>query len=127
MGTRADFYTESDDGLVWQGSVALGGYPGGFDDLRAIEDEADFTRFMDRVSERVDFTHPEQGWPWPWDDSETTDFAYKFVNGHGLYVTKGSSWVKLDRLDDGENGRDYDGEPTDFPDMSDRANVTYGL
>ncbi|MFH1835312.1 MAG: hypothetical protein ABH851_03885 [Methanobacteriota archaeon] len=26
-------------------------------------------------------TSPEQGWPWPWEDSGTTDYAYAFEAG----------------------------------------------
>ncbi|HKI68790.1 MAG TPA: hypothetical protein VKA67_04320, partial [Verrucomicrobiae bacterium] len=53
---------------------------------------------------REDATLPEMGWPWPWNDSNTTDYAYAFRDGKVEAITEDSEW----------------------PDMSARSRVTMG-
>lgn len=84
MGTRCDFYVGREADLSkaeWIGSYPWDGYPDGIDApvLRA-QSEPDFreavTAFL--AEEAKTATLPARGWPWPWKDSNTTDYAYLF-------------------------------------------------
>jgi len=87
MGTRADFYVGKGADAEWIGSVAYDGYEW----IQRLKDEADDAinsaktedEYRDAVASvlvsRNDGTTPEMGWPWPWDNSCTTDYAYCFV------------------------------------------------
>jgi hypothetical protein len=69
-------------------------------------------------------TVPEQGWPWPWDDSATTDFAYALDGGRVWGSCFGHNW--FDPCDP-DYEVDWDaGEVATFPDMSAVKNVTRG-
>lgn len=130
MGTRADFYLGRGPNAEWLGSIAWDGYPDGIDVdvLRSTSEavyRANVTRFL---GERDDSTLPEQGWPWPWNDSGTTDYAYALDDG-AVRATGGRFWFKVDPAAEyfGEYDADEepiaDGAPVVFPDMSERKNV----
>lgn len=87
MGTRADFYIGED--FEWLGSIGWDGYPSGiFEPLLNSVTEEEYRDFLkDFFAQRGDVTLPEMGWPWPWDDSHTTDYAYSFLDG------KVQAWV----------------------------------
>lgn len=88
MGTRADFYVGIGEDAEWLGSVAWDGYPDGFEmSLMEAETEQDYRAWVADLASRDDFTAPGMGWPWPWDDSGTTDYAYFFIGGtvHGSH------------------------------------------
>ncbi len=122
MGTRADFYVGRDDAAEWLGSIAYDGYPGeGIPSpLLGLATEEDFRVAVEKILTSDHATRPEQGWPWPWDNSGTTDYAYAFDSvEQAVYVSSfGGVWVHARNLG-------TDGEPT-FPDMTDRKNVTLG-
>lgn len=107
MGTRADFYVGCGATAEWLGSVALDGYEWDEDAECPLRKAASQQAFRDAVAtilaSREDATLPAQGWPWPWNTSATTDYAYYFHEGET-------------RFDDRE----------DWPDMSARKNVTFG-
>ncbi len=76
---------------------------------------------------RNDATLPEQGWPWPWEDSRTTDYAYAWDDG--VWVSScGRPWRTSEQAldpeyDDGDSpkmGADA------FPNMKHVQNVTMG-
>ena len=125
MGTRADFYVGRGEDAEWLGSIAFDGYPQGAaaETLLTATSEDDFrTTVADLLARREDATTPEQGWPWPWTNSRTTDYAYAWDGGRLHASCFGSHWF---------NPRDK--EPpegtcskTVFPDMSKRQNVTMG-
>jgi len=83
MGTRADFYIGKGKEAKWIGSIAYDGHRERIDDdvLKAKTEN----EFLDSVKKffkgRNDVTLPEDGWPWPWDDSSTTDCSYWFFDG----------------------------------------------
>jgi hypothetical protein len=122
MGTRADFYVGRGRNAEWLGSIAYDGrdsVPGG---IVKAKSENKFRRKVAKfLAKRDDATFPEQGWPWPWNDSGTTDTAYAFDDGHVYWKTH-AGW------------RDVGVYPTDaeprvrleWPDMSSRKNVTLG-
>ena len=85
MGTIADFYIGVGEKAEWIGSTAWDGYQWHEEKPNPIADaktEEAFRAAVKKLSEdRDDFTKPENGWPWPWVDSNTTDYAYCFVDG----------------------------------------------
>ena len=110
MGTRADFYVGRSKDAIWLGSIAHDGYPGGILDgiIKAKSEEEFRGGVNDFLSARDDATFPKDGWPWPWDDSNTTDYAYCFLDGKTVW-------------NDGEEMTLYE-----YPDMSKIKNVTLG-
>lgn len=143
MGTRADFYVGIDGKAEWLGSIAWDGYPEGMSKKILLANTPE--KFKKAVSalleDRDDATLPEDGWPWPWDNSGTTDFAYAIHNGEVLSNCFGQGWQTsltrllydkdyaawdedlLDEVEKPEETFDYN---TNFPDMSDIQNVTLG-
>lgn len=86
MGTRADYYIKSKNNkLKWIGSTGWDGYPEGMELslLRSNSLEVFQSEFKKHIETRDDFTSPKDGWPWPWDDSRTTDYAYIFDVNEG--------------------------------------------
>lgn len=126
MGTRADFYIKKaeEKELVWLASIAWDGFPDDIDDVITAENQADYIgRLQKFLSKRDDVTLPEQGWPWPWDNSNTTDFAYCFVDNRVLTNHFGDGWhVFVEGKDNDEAPRVWEHE---FPDMSKVKNVRY--
>jgi len=125
MGTRADFYSED---MTWLGSIAWDGHPDSIDIdlLRSTSDavyRANVARFL---AGRNDSTLPERGWPWPWDDSGTTDYAYALRTGAVHASGFGGPWFAVDPDADyfGES-EEPTGDPAEFPNMADRKNVRY--
>lgn len=109
MGTRSDFYVGRGYEAEWIGSIALDGDRKSLPQkLFRIRSEKAWRR---RVAELIrgcsDGTLPEQGWPWPWDDSGTTDCAYTF---HEKKVRKLRT-----------NGKGT------WPNMASRRKLTFGL
>jgi len=85
MGTRADFYVGKGEQAEWLGSVAWDGHEWGSGENEITKNKTG-KDYRDAVAEvltsREDGTTPEMGWPWPWSDSGTTDYAYCFVGGN---------------------------------------------
>ena len=120
MGTRADFYVGTGENAEWLGSIAFDGYridemkePSKDDDSTAcwaIKTATDENAYREAVAKLLkvndDATFPDDGWPWPWDDSHTTDYAYAFVD----CACKAFPW----------------GKGAEWPNMKDRQNVTLG-
>jgi hypothetical protein len=125
MGTRADFYMDRGQDAEWLGSIAWDGYP---DDVELIESlhATSAEEYREAVAamfgRRRDATLPAQGWPWPWDDSGTTDYAYAFDDGKVWASNFGSPW--FDPLGAHPEGDD-DAADVPFPDMSARKNVQW--
>lgn len=117
MGTRADFYIGRGAKAEWIGSVAWDGYQWAEDPTCEIASARTEEEFVAAVTaefrDRKDVTLPADGWPWPWNDSNTTDYAYCFdeggVHAYCFGVLRGT-----------------DGPKATWPDMSDVKNVTYG-
>lgn len=115
MGTRADFY-------VGKGKSAV---------LNA-HSEAEFRAAVNIFfSSRDDVTCPEQGWPWPWATSATSDCSYWFFDGRAWdasseHYDSGDVYLPCDETepdwDADEDARAawYAGrEKIDFPEMDD--------
>jgi hypothetical protein len=123
LGTRADFYVGRGRDAEWVGSIAWDGYPSGIDNavLAATTEEGFRSALQSFAESRSDFTAPHQGWPWPWEDSRLTDYAYAYDDG-AVFGSGGKSWWPA--LSEPED--DDDGEEAVFPDMSKIENVTFG-
>ena len=132
MGTRADFYVGTDKNAEWLGSIAWDGYPGGIpDDILGARSEARYRQAVELfIEERDDGVKPEEGWPWPWDNSGTTDCAYAWhdneIGTRVLLCWFGSYWMTPAKHEacntlalEEEEARKYAEDiPVDFPDMS---------
>lgn len=126
MGTRADFYIEDEDQLHWIGSQAWDGNPGGMPS--AILEATDTQAYRRAVEEHLhgldDATFPEQGWPWPWETSRTTDYAYIQRGGKTLASFFGRKWFDAQNPPEDEN---YESEEmVDFPDMTAIQKIDFG-
>jgi hypothetical protein len=125
MGTRADFYVGKGKDAEWIGSIGWDGYPDGVNDevLEAADESAFRAAVATFFASRGDVTLPEHGWPWPWNDSSTTDYSYWHFDGK----TWGSSFGRALFPCDQEEPEDDDGiECHEMPDMSARKNVAFG-
>jgi hypothetical protein len=126
MGTRADFYIGSGPTAEWLGSVAWDGYEWDEDKDTAIAKASTPDEFRAAVTaelaNRRDATLPADGWPWPWENSHTTDYAYMLVDG----AVKAYSFGRECFInEDGERDKD-EAKTADFPDMTALKNVTFG-
>jgi hypothetical protein len=124
MGTRADFYVGRGELAEWIGSIAWDGYPDGVDEtIRASTDEAMYReRVAAFINGRNDGTIPEHGWPWPWENSRTTGYAYALDDGRVWASSFGGAWWPAN----GEQPEEPEGDAAVFPDMTNAQNVTMG-
>lgn len=125
MGTRADFYVGRGSTAEWLGSIAFDGYPDGDMAEVLLADPPDSVEdYRQRVGSllagRHDATLPADGWPWPWDDSRTTDYSYAW-DGAVWISCFGHRWSK-----DAAMAGEAEGGKEDFPDMSSRKRVALG-
>lgn len=143
MGTRADYYVGRGLDAEWIGSTAYDGYPDGIfttdpsntEHLCAaliLDEDSWRDNVADFLAARDDSTVPEQGWPWPWNDSNTTDYAYAFDEGQVWGNCFGYGWFLVDMEVPGGGCPDEEDDPaywekktTVFPDMSERKNVRF--
>ena len=125
MGTRADFYVGKGKDAEWLGSIGWDGYPDGIDDavLHAADEASYRAAVASFFAKRDDVTLPERGWPWPWNDSATTDYSYWHFDGKTLGSCFGGGLFSCDQE---QSEDDSDLEKPDMPDMSDRKNVAIG-
>lgn len=116
MGTRADFYVGRGEQAEWIGSIAWDGYPEGLRDTAILTapSEQDFRAAVSaELAKRDDATTPDRGWPWPWENSHTTDYAYAFDGGTVYASNFGHAWFKAtEEQPDEDTPRD-----TVFPNM----------
>lgn len=111
MGTRASFWIGNPidlDKREWLGCIAWDGYPDG--DCEILKDAAspeEFRKMVDDIAKsRDDFSHPQKGWPFPWDnDIFITDCTYSFFDDATRYCTFRNEFRKLEEYlaSDGED------------------------
>ena len=132
MGTRADFYVGRGEQAEWIGSIGWDGYPNdGTVALCKATTEAEFraavTEFFE-TEHKDDTTLPADGWPWPWNNSQTTDYSYAFDGGKVWVSNFGHPWY--DPFETNENDEEVQipdrTAKVAFPDMTERKNVTFG-
>jgi hypothetical protein len=129
MGTRADFYIRNENKepkMEWLGSIAWDGYEIDGKVERARTEDEFRSLLSEFFNDRTDVTLPENGWPWPWDDSRTTDFAHIFENGKVMGSCFGGKLfdptIEREDTEDEESSVPHDY----FPDMSAIKNVAMG-
>ncbi len=98
MSTKADFYVGRGPHAEWVGSLRWDGDPDGVhEQVLSATTEAEFRgslrRFLHARGE--DATLPEQGWPWLWPTSATTDYAYAFDDGQVFVSVAGRAWIPI--------------------------------
>lgn len=124
MGTRADFYVGRGESAEWLGSIAFDGYPDGIASsvLNAITEAGYRNAVSDLLAvERRHATLPDEGWPWPWETSDTTDYAYAFDGGRVWGACFGYEWFDATQP---EPDDDYTVKRCVFPQMrTDRAKM----
>lgn len=127
MGIRADFYVRKEKVMTWLGSIADDGYPDGIDEdvLKSQTQEEFESNVKEFLSKEESATLPENGWPWPWNDSRTTDYSYIFEGGKVMASCFGYSLFDPLVLDEDEEEDEEDNEKLKdyFPDMSEFKNV----
>lgn len=123
MGTRADFYVGRGERAEWLGSIAFDGYPSGIGHgVLAMTSEVAYRKALARFfRNRDDVTRPEQGWPWPWKTSQTTDYAYAFDDGKVWASPFGHGWFEATAQEPGDTNQ----PEVSFPDMTGRQRVAY--
>lgn len=125
MGTHADFYVGRGKDAEWFGSIGWDGYPSSIPDkvLQSVSEQGYRDAVENFLQSRDDATLPKDGWPWPWDNSCTTNYVYAFEVDKVYAAHFGHSWFIAtgDRPDDESNSKECI-----FPDMSTRKNVTFG-
>ncbi len=134
MGTRADFYIGRGKDAEWIGSFAWDGYPDGLADsiVQAVSESEFREAVAKELAGRDDATIPAQGWPWPWDDSNTTDYAYA-IEGETIYGSCfGGNWFnvreELAAIEKDDNyEREESGDIAEFPNMASRKATTFGM
>lgn len=132
MGTRADFYVgRNPETMQWLGSLGEDGYPDGLSPaIFKAQTEAEYRNVIEHYIQcQRSGTMPHLGWPWPWNNSRTTDYSYAFDAGT-VYVSKfGSQWVCIADPDHPEKDLVFDEEAdqVNFPDMSAIQNVDFGV
>ena len=125
MGTRADFYVGRGENAEWLGSIAWDGYPDGIDKqlLNTTSEDAYRHAVAEFLKGREDKSLPDDGWPWPWDTSHTTDFSYAFDGEKVHGSCFGSNWFDPTKeLDENDERTHSDNPPMAavFPDMKGR-------
>jgi len=143
MGTRVDFYVGRGEQAEWLGSYPFDGYPDGvFGDVRdnpelwdagdAPVREEDWRAFVASVLAEGGeaSTTPDMGWPWPWETSATTDYAYAWDEGTIYGSSFGDAWFQVDPTAEDfgqpEDEDDNGGGTAVFPDMTSRMAATLG-
>lgn len=152
MGSRADFYVGRGEDAEWLGSIAWDGYPEGVaKDFKIMKSKSE-KQYRKRIAKLLaaddSAIYPGDGWPWPWEDSHTTDFSYAW-DGDRVYATCfGHGWLDRKEIktrrkayrkyeEQLEKDPDYDAPPPPeiwdedletcvFPNMKNVQNVTLG-
>lgn len=96
MAAKADFYMGRGGDAEWLGSIEWDGMPEGIPELirTAVEGEV-YRREVKRfLAARPDCHMPEQGWPWKWNSSRSTNYSYAFEKDRVYACCFGSSWWK---------------------------------
>jgi hypothetical protein len=116
MGTRADFFVGIGPTAEWIGSVSYDGWSdtsgAGVGPLSSTS-EAAFRAAVEHVLStwHPPVTRPEEGWPWPWEDFRTTDYAYAWDPARGPVVSEfGHVWLTPQELLDLPRDMPYGGQ-----------------
>ncbi|NVM33976.1 MAG: hypothetical protein HWN81_00170 [Candidatus Lokiarchaeota archaeon] len=146
MGTRADYYIKKDQEYRYLGSTSYDGYEDGLPDnlLQANTPNLFMKELKLFLDQRDDVSLPNMhGWPWPWEDSNTTDYAYCYdIETNQVLISNfGSPFYTIKELRDHEKWQEQElekdpdcypeyfkpeGDKPQFPNMEQLQNVTLG-
>jgi|SRR5882724_5558105 len=97
MGTRADFFIGIGPNAEWIGSTSYDGDPSGWGRKPlSARTEALFRNAIEEMlsDHEALVTRPSEGWPWPWPDFRTSDYAYAWDPArNSAVVSRGYTWV----------------------------------
>lgn len=96
MGTRADFFIGIGPDAEWIGSTSYDGHPGSWGAAAlAARTENEFRAAVEKMLSTPEalVTRPAEGWPWPWPDFRTSDYAYAWDPARGPVASSGRAWV----------------------------------
>ena len=129
MGTRADFYVGIGEHAEWLGSIAWDGHPDGISEtvLKTSQEQEFREAVNELISSRDDGTFPKDGWPWPWEDSQTTDYAYAFdvTSKKVMASCFGCKWFDPLQSQEDDPAEDND-KSAIFPNMKKLQKTTFG-
>jgi len=77
MGTRADFYIDNMGDMTWLASIFKDGHP--WNIPLVILAQVDPTMFSEQLFDWMyasEVEYQDDKWPWPWEDSQLTDYSY---------------------------------------------------
>jgi len=114
VGTRADFYVGRGHDAEWIGSIGYDGWPDGAPRPTLTKATEEWFRFSVAIIADV---RPEDGWPWTWKDSGTTDYAYAFEGGRVYCSASGGPWQDALKWDDDADDTAGMAKVAVFPDM----------
>ena len=127
MGTRADFYVGRGEQAEWLGSIAWDGSEVDAQIRQCQSPEAFRHAVESFLKEREDATWPKDGWPWPWEDSQTTDYAWAFDEGKTWFSVFGKEWWPADGPEPtDEQYEALERKAAVFPNMKSKQKVTLG-
>lgn len=140
MGTRCDFYVGRGESAEWLGSLAFDGYriaeveeqhkDKDADNkacwgIKTATSEADYRQAVSELlAMNSDASLPSDGWPWPWEDSRTTDYSYAFDGGKTYTSIFGHKW--FDPMVEQDPELEEGASKEVFPNMKAVQNVTLG-
>ncbi len=102
--------------MAWK--YRMGWIPGRHPGITTPQDFRDAVAAF--LAERDDGTTPDRGWPWPWNDSQTTDYAYALDGGKVWGAYFGHEW--FDATQPEPESCDDNGKVATFPDMRRKRN-----
>lgn len=91
MGTRADFYVGRGENAEYLGSV---GWDGHQENMLHLESKFE-AQYRLNVKDLIDEQEGWTKWPWPWEDSHTTDYSYAFDDDRVWVSCFGTEWIPL--------------------------------
>lgn len=77
MGTRADFYIDNRGDMTWLASMFKDAHPWNIPLVVLVQ--VNPTMFAEHLFEWLDASkvdYQDTEWPWPWEDSQLTDYSY---------------------------------------------------
>lgn len=99
MGTRASFWINNPTDLqnrVWLGCIAYDGNPESLPELYTVSTQEEFQKTIVLYSDRADFSSPDNGWPFPWnDDIFVTDFTYFWDDSKVMFACFHTGFFEL--------------------------------
>lgn len=124
--TRGDFYIGTGSSARWIGSITHDAFPDKIPSdiliqVNAIMFEETVIEFLEKDRINAIIPSDRDGWPWPWDDSQLTDYTYMFDFDNSRVIAShfGGDFFDPLKIRQGEdlNAAEYSLDPPKFPIM----------